>query len=779
MKIINIRPMQALKHVQAGKIAGLITFLLGISLSVALTPLPAHAASPITGFEYDANGNLTKATDGLSNATTQQYDAVDRLIEQSQPHPDTPNTQLGTTTTQYNASDEVTGVTDPRELSTTYTRNAYGDVLTQTSPDTGITLNTYDNAGNLITRTDARGTLVSYTYDNMNRLTNQVYGTNGTVSFAYDQGSNGKGHLTQMTDPSGITRWTYDQHGRTTSKTFTLGTLSFVTRYGYDANGTLNTLTYPSGKVLQLTYNNGLVSALASNGSPLLSGILYQPFGPAAEWTFGNGIKTTRNFDLDGRLEAYDLGGRSRQLSYDSAGRLTGYKDTDLNHDQTFSYDGLSRLTGFTAPTTDISYSYDLNGNRTSKVISGNSEEASLDIDSNRLLGITKNSSPLKTYQYDASGNIINDGSHQFTYDGRGRLSKAAGSFGEEQYRVNGLGQRVAKVKGNGIDMAGDADQDGSLTAIDLRLIVLMTQGSKPVNLAADCNHDGKITTADASCTQAKMADMRINPNKYVQVGTYFIYDEAGHLLGEYNQNGTPIQETVWLGDMPVAVMSGSNHYYVYTDHLNTPRAIADGMGKVVWRWDSEAFGTTLANEDPDKDGKAFVYNLRFPGQYYDQATGLHYNGFRDYDPAIGRYIESDPIGLAGGINTFGYVGGNPVSGIDPEGLKVKGKTKGKSKKNKSNRNKKNNNDGPDQADNSINTRDALEEMAEATGVDLSLYYKICIKAECINKCGEKYIVDAWIPSNPTLNTMKPNCTCTESVWPRTPNFFDNPNYYR
>lgn len=90
----------------------------------------------------------------------------------------------------------------------------------------------------------------------------------------------------------------------------------------------------------------------------------------------------------------------------------------------------------------------------------------------------------------------------------------------------------------------------------------------------------------------------------------------------------------------------------------------------MVWRWDGEAFGATLANQDPDQDGKVFVYNLRFPGQYYDKSTGLHYNGFRDYDPSTGRYIESDPIGLAGGINTFGYVGGDPLGSIDSLGLK-------------------------------------------------------------------------------------------------------------
>ncbi|WP_422961367.1 RHS repeat domain-containing protein [Undibacterium sp. Xuan67W] len=108
--------------------------------------------------------------------------------------------------------------------------------------------------------------------------------------------------------------------------------------------------------------------------------------------------------------------------------------------------------------------------------------------------------------------------------------------------------------------------------------------------------------------------------------------------------------------------------YDIQSDHLNTPRVITDSTGTEVWRWDSAPFGETVANENPAGKG-IFACNLRFPGQYYDKETGLHYNYFRDYDPSTGRYVESDPIRLEGGINTYGYVEGNPVSNIDPLGL--------------------------------------------------------------------------------------------------------------
>jgi RHS repeat-associated protein len=110
--------------------------------------------------------------------------------------------------------------------------------------------------------------------------------------------------------------------------------------------------------------------------------------------------------------------------------------------------------------------------------------------------------------------------------------------------------------------------------------------------------------------------------------------------------------------------------YFIEPDHLGTPRLIADENQKTVWRWDNqEPFGNDSPNEDPDGDGVAFDFPLRFPGQYSDRETNLAYNYFRDFDPSIGRYAESDPIGLRGGPNTYVYAMGDAVSGNDPLGL--------------------------------------------------------------------------------------------------------------
>lgn len=157
---------------------------------------------------------------------------------------------------------------------------------------------------------------------------------------------------------------------------------------------------------------------------------------------------------------------------------------------------------------------------------------------------------------------------------------------------------------------------------------------------------------------------------------TTFVYDEAGHLLGEYDDSGNLIEEMVWLGDTPVATLrpngsGGVAVYYVHSDHLNSPRKISrPSDNAIVWRWDSDPFGNVFPDENPSGLG-TFVSNLAFPGQYIDQETGLFYNNARYYDPGASRYFQSDPIGLGGGINTYAYVGGNPISWSDPLGLQA------------------------------------------------------------------------------------------------------------
>jgi RHS repeat-associated protein len=156
------------------------------------------------------------------------------------------------------------------------------------------------------------------------------------------------------------------------------------------------------------------------------------------------------------------------------------------------------------------------------------------------------------------------------------------------------------------------------------------------------------------------------------QIAALGDYDGDGKadIFWRNGQDLQPSREYVYLGDIPVAVIpDGASPSYIHVDHLNTPRLIADAQQRVVWRWDQqEPFGVNVPDENPSGLG-AFEFPMRFPGQYADKETNLHYNYFRDYDPAIGRYLRTDPIGLGAGMNLYAYVWQSPVMFFDSFGL--------------------------------------------------------------------------------------------------------------
>lgn len=154
-----------------------------------------------------------------------------------------------------------------------------------------------------------------------------------------------------------------------------------------------------------------------------------------------------------------------------------------------------------------------------------------------------------------------------------------------------------------------------------------------------------------------------------IQTGTAYVYDEAGYLLGEYAAGSST--EYVWLpsdaGVFAVAVVHNGQVYAIEADHLDTPRRISNASNQTVWLWGYSGFGETGPQVTPDAPN-GFVFNLRYPGQYFDSESGLFYNWHRSYDPRTGRYTQPDPIGLTGGWNRFTYVDNDPIGASDPTG---------------------------------------------------------------------------------------------------------------
>jgi RHS repeat-associated protein len=698
------------------------------------------AMSQTTVYAYDTQGNL-KTIDGpltvVSDVTTNDYDQLNRLIKGT-------DAKGGIVEYTYDLRDQLKSVKDPRTLTTAYSPDGLGNLNTQTSPDTGATTNTYDAAGNLRTTTDARGKVATYSYDALNRVISVTFmDTTLNTTYQYDVGANAKGRLSRMTDVSGATEWSYDAWGRVIRKTQRTTTRVHAVEYAYDVHGRLASMIYPSGRVITYAYDSaGRVSQLSLDGTPIMSGITYHPFGQPKSWTWGNNQPHVRTFDQDGRIKTHTLGSATRTITYDAASRITKLDEGTVATTRTFGYDELDRLTSFIYNTTNQGYQYDATGNRTRLTIGASNYTYAYPASSNRLASTTGPAA--RTYSYDMTGNRTGDGARTWTYDDRGRLKQTTHSTGSNTYQVNGLGQRVTRAGLLFTGMNRDVyDEHGRLIGEyndegdELRELVFLgdmpvarlTRGTQEVRVdnttagqttlvgtwtveSVDAGyyltnyHRKAAGTGTATFTWTPPVPSAQSYRVYVRWtahvsratnATYTVYHAGGattvtvnqrlqggewNLLGTFslapssnhrvvlsdNANGVVVADAVKI--VPAALAASVS--YIHTDHLNTPLRIVNQSNQLRWTWDPAPFGETAANENPSGLG-TFTFRQRFPGQFYDAESGTYYNYFRDYDPGIGRYMQSDPIWLRGGLNLYSYVHNNPLRSGDPFGLAASG----------------------------------------------------------------------------------------------------------
>ena len=584
-------------------------------------------ANGLTEYTYDLNGANDHVTDPLSHVADRDVDALGRLT-QAIANINGSGAERTVSGYAYDARNNLSQVIDPKGLSTTYTFNGFDEVTQQSSPDTGSSSFTYNASGQRIGQTDARGISSAFSYDSIGRVTAQTFSNSAqNVYFDYDVPQSdcaageqfGSGRIARIRDASGSTRYCYDRFGSVVRKVQTVtGGSTLMVGATYNSARKLLAMTLPSGAIVTYTRNAaGQVTRVdakptaASAQVTLVSSVSYLPYGPVQAITYGNGRVMSKAFDLNYGIDSLNDGvpadGLYENYTLDAAGNVTSVIE-GTNTARQFEYDGVNRLKAQkNGAATVEGFTYDAAGNRLSKTVSGTTTTYVYASGSHRL---TNAGSQLR--QYDANGNTTWIGAQfQMTYDERNRLANVIqNGVTTRTHLYNGKGERVAK----------------------------WYPGAPANNLQ-------------------------------------FVYDERGHLIGEYNSAGYRVAEYVWMDDTLVGVLKshdGTTYQFVETDVLGTPRAIINPATNVtIWRWKltDTAFGEHSADGNPDGNAAIYTFNLRYPGQYFDGLANINYNYLRDYDATVGRYVESDPIGLEGGINTYAYVTDNPLGFSDRLGL--------------------------------------------------------------------------------------------------------------
>jgi RHS repeat-associated protein len=349
----------------------------------------------------------------------------------------------------------------------------------------------------------------------------------------------------------------------------------------------------------------------------VVSSATWRPFGPLASMTFGNSLALTLSYDNDGRVTAINASGggttvQNLSYGYDLASNITSIGDgLNTNRNQTFGYDNLNRVTSATGLYGTNGYSYDAVGNRTQKTVTvpfASTDTYTTPATSNRLSSISGGSS--RSLSYQASGQASTDqrspvDAWTYTTDKAGRMTEA---------KLNMVSQATFAYDGDELRIRKTKTSTGAVT--------------------------------------------------------HYIYDAQGQLIAEMDgATGNAIREYIWLGALPIGYIdrlgaSGASRlFFVHADHLARPQKFTDSTRATVWDGVFAPFGEIHAITG------SIVNVLMFPGQVYDPETGLTQNWHRDYDANIGRYLESDPIGLEGGINTYAYASGSPTNRIDLMGL--------------------------------------------------------------------------------------------------------------
>lgn len=578
-----------------------------------------------TSYIYDNQFNVLEATDAESNVSKNTYSAHDELTTAL-------NANSESTSLNYDRRGNLKVVTDPKATTTTYEYDKR-DLVVKEIKHMGQSMSyAYDPSGNLLRITDSKGQIISFVYDDDGRLITEQHFLNSsiaddpdgvaskTITYSY----NTEGYLTGYNDGETSAVYVLDKLYRLDTATVNYG--AFTKTYGYtyakddqvesftNAEAVVSAFGYDKANRLNLIQisDQGSIAVSEHNGN-LPSKIVYP-----------GGVTVTVDYDGVGRVVLEDV--------RDPAGNLLQITS--------YAYDAVSNVktktAEYTSPDSNSSFSYEYD-----PVYRLLEAEQSSTLVSNALVD--------RSYRYDEIGNRI--------------ATEASLSDGQEEewiYNANHELERINRGGDGGTDVLYTYDANGST--------ISKTVGDNTETYIYDLENRLREVKQN-EITVAKYYYDPFGQRLWKEVNgskTYFLYANEG-LVAEYNATGELSNSFMYVPDgfwstEALGQITGGEAYFYQHDQIGMPNLMTSKSGEVKWQGTADAYGrmNVSVNDLPS--------NVRFPGQYEDSETGLNQNFKRDYDPATGRYIQSDPIGLAGGLNRYSYSGNNPINAFDPTG---------------------------------------------------------------------------------------------------------------
>lgn len=686
--------------------------------------LPVEVFAPDgtrTVHEYDARGNRTAVTDQAGFTTRYTYDGAGRLTSLTDPVGATTHVvcdasglpvevtdQAGAVTrTERDGLGRPIRVTDPVGGVTHLEWEADGQLARRTGPDGATELWTYDGEGNLLARTDASGGITRFEYTHFDLPTSRTGPDGARYEFEHDTGL----RLTEVTDPQGRA-WTYeyDAADNIVSETdFDGRTLTYrldaADRLAARVDGLGGTIAFERDQLGQAVRKD--VDGRVTDYVYDRAGRLLEAIGPDSELRY--------QYDRRGLTKTELVDGRPIAYSYDALGRRTR-RTTPTGHVSSYSYGADGRSHRLTTGGHRVEFTHDAAGRELARVFGDALTMTSTWDEAGRLseqhiatAGRAVNS---RAYGYRADGHLISvadrmSGTRTFDLDRVGRVTAVRAQGWTEQYAYDDTGNQTwaswpadhpgseatgsRTYTGTTVTRAGDVRFEyDALGRVTLRQKTRLSRKPDTWRYAWDTeNRLTSVTTPDGTRWTYRYDPLgrRIAKQRLAADGdgvveeVRFTWD--GLTLCEQTSHQPDAPHTVALtwDHRDVAPLAQTERiltaddrqeeidrrfFAIATDLIGTPTELIDESGDIAWRSRSTLWGTTAWARD-----SGTYIPLRFPGQYYDPETGLHYSYFRHYDPETGRYASPDPLGLAPAPNPVAYVD-NPHSGCDPLGLAPK-----------------------------------------------------------------------------------------------------------